>query len=509
MASFLSDLLGSLGNETNDALELTERVNSRIVEDRQGTTVEAKMIEDNMKKKRSALQMSKKTSHAWTSQLRRIATTDQVTFESSSRSDRANDVRIDVGHYTLENEGGDLLTALTSSGVVQDRCVSLKSLTPCEKMVEKKKEQAAAREKSRLIVLMQREQAKSAWHNRQKGKGNRRKLKKRMEKDQKKLIETLEKSNPEIISKMRSDYEDQRAAIRMMPNHAKRKKWARIATRFGNSDAVSNDAARTFEKKRETDEVLHKFSEEEDEEDVSDESDSGNSQESDGSDDSDSDVSCESGSGRLQESHGSDRIDSDSDRPVKKSKKSHVPVVQDIDLTAYTNDALGEQNVANISDMFTGSGASNRDEALHSIAERQRELDGEGEESEEELVGWGTGWAGDNYSAKLELKEKVREDRLQAELKEKKKKPIFINRKLSQKFAKYFTTTVPAGYRSEAEYKVKMSQPIGPDWNTELDVRSKTKPKVFVEKGTVIQPIGESVIVLGNRRKTELKGLDR
>jgi len=546
MSDFLQDLLGAFGT-TGDHGEESKEVVNRLLDhvgestaDGEEVTPEGLIGKKAKESREIAFKGTKKKAHEWTPKLQKIATSDQVRYTTTSLLSKRNDVRSNVEVYRPESESLDLISTLEASGVVQDRCVSLNSLKPSEKMLAERAAKEQAREKARLRTLMIREQKKAAYNNRQKGKLHRRTLKKRLKKEEDKLIEALAEENPELVQKIRKDYEDKRAALRMMPNHGKRRKWARIATKFGAGTAVADDAARHFEDKREVTEVLKRM-DENDRNESHDDHDSGSdgssfSDEVNSEESSDSEVSVDdlthatesdwkqiadegvaehdedySKSSRKRSSPNNITSSSataahgGSETPTNKKKrlKTHIP--SETDLSGFLNDDKTSSQRTVVTEMFAGSGALDEQEAIESIAQRELEDQDEikssdGRDKDDMLMGWGGAWAGNNYKEKLKEKEQQHDAELKDQCNQKKKRPIYVNRKLSKKFEKYFVKDVPQGYANASEYTLKMRDALGPEWSTGSSSHDRVKPKVYVESGAVIQPLGRTEVVVGHKK---------
>jgi len=547
MVDFLQDLLGAFGSAGDDQGDESKEVVNRLLDyvgDENGVdqatgsiTAEGLIVKKRKEAQSIALKGSKRKAHEWTPKLQKIATSDQIRYTTTSLLTKKNDVRNNVEVYKPDVESLDLLSALEASGVVQDRCVTLNSLKPSEKMQEERVAKEQAREKGRLRTLLIREQKKAAYNNRQKGKLHRRTLKKRLQREEDKLVEALAEENPELVAKIRKDYEDKRAALRMMPNHGKRRKWARIATKFGGGDAVADDAARHFEDKREVTEVLKRM--EDTDRTTSNDGDSGSVSDDEdydsegGSDSSDSEVSMdnvaatekdwrqladEAGVGDIEKDDDSSKSrkrsqpdasnvnvsDKDNSNTTAKKKRLKTSLVPETDLSGFLKNDRTSNQRALVTEMFTGSGVADEKDAIESIAQREvAELDDAEKKDggmEISMMGWGGAWAGSNYKEKLVQNQLDQEAELKDYCNQKKKRPIYVNRKLSKKFEKYFVKDVPQGYANAAEYTLKMRDALGPEWSTGTGSHDRVKPKVYVENGAVIQPLGRTEVVLGHKK---------
>lgn len=58
-----------------------------------------------------------------------------------------------------------------------------------------------------------------------------------LERERTKTLERLEAEDPEAANKLREQYEQKRAELRLMKQHRARRRWAQVAARFGGKDA--------------------------------------------------------------------------------------------------------------------------------------------------------------------------------------------------------------------------------------------------------------------------------
>ncbi|KAF4717285.1 hypothetical protein FOZ63_024759, partial [Perkinsus olseni] len=96
---------------------------------------------------------------------------------------------------------------------------------------------------ARLKRLMFQEQRKNARLNKIKSKTWHKLQKKSREREQEKLLEKLEASNPEEAAKLREELEKKLSKVRLQRQSMARKKWAKAAQRFGGSD-MRNEVSR-------------------------------------------------------------------------------------------------------------------------------------------------------------------------------------------------------------------------------------------------------------------------
>ncbi|EGG23177.1 U3 snoRNP protein [Cavenderia fasciculata] len=128
------------------------------------------------------------------------------------------------------------------------------------------------------------------------------------------------------------------------------------------------------------------------------------------------------------------------------------------------------------------------------------------------LPGWGS-WAGDGVKqSKFEIqkrkKQKIQRDAQVKDLASKRtditnNKVIIDDAALKGGIGKYMINNIPRHYVNKEQYENTLETPIGPDWNTYSAFKKLIEPKLRVEAGVTIQPVGTKELSQFNKETSD------
>lgn len=127
--------------------------------------------------------------------------------------------------------------------------------------------------------------------------------------------------------------------------------------------------------------------------------------------------------------------------------------------------------------------------------EKRREIEADAPQDEDVTIpGWGS-WGGRGVKKSKSAKKFIKHTPgiEVSQRKDFKLSHVIISEKKDKKIDKYLVKDLPYPYTNAAQYEMKMAQPVGPEFTTQMVHRNAIKPKVLVKPGVIVDPIEKPI----------------